>query len=94
MDNYEVCLEKKKNYFINDISDFNNKNIIKCNSKPISNIPEGPHYVSSMTPIGFMNGQDESRWYVNSSFQVIFLNIFFRTLIMDIDCEKIYRRYG
>ena len=42
-----------------------------------------------MTPIGFRNGQDESRCYVNSSFQVLFLNIFFRTLIMNIDCDRI-----
>ena len=41
-----------------------------------------------MTPIGFRNGQDESICYVNSSFQVIFFNIFFRTLIMNIDCKK------
>ena len=26
--------------------------------KPISDIPEEPRYVSSMTPIGFWNGQD------------------------------------
>ena len=41
-----------------------------------------------MTPTGFMNGQDELRCYVNSSFQVLFFNIFFRTLIMNIDCKK------
>ena len=42
-----------------------------------------------MTPIGLMNGQDESRCYVNSSFQVFFFIICFRTLIMNIDCGKI-----
>ena len=40
-----------------------------------------------MTPIGFRNGQDELGCYVNSSFQVIFFNILFKTLIMNIDCE-------
>ena len=44
-----------------------------------------------MTPIGFMNGRDESIFYVNSSLQVIFLNIFFRTLIMNIDCERMMK---
>ena len=42
-----------------------------------------------MTPIGFKNGQDESICYINSSFQVLFFNIFFRMLIMSIDCEKV-----
>ena len=42
-----------------------------------------------MTTTGFINDKDESRCYVNLSFQVILFNIFFRQLIMDIDCEKI-----
>ena len=46
-----------------------------------------------MTPTGFRNGQDESRCYVNSSFQVLFFNIYFRRLIMDFYCEY-YRTYG
>ena len=36
----EEYLEKKTNRFINDISHLNKKPIIKCNNKPISNIPE------------------------------------------------------
>ena len=69
-------MEKKTNTLINYISDFNKIDIIQYNKKPISNILEEPHYISSMTPIGFMNGQDESRCYVNSSFQVLFQNLF------------------
>ena len=76
IDNDEVDLGKKKNQFINDIRDFNKTNIIQCNKKPIYNIPEEPRYISSMTPIGFSNGQDESKCYVNKSFQVLFLICF------------------
>ena len=75
--------------FINDKSDFNNTYIMKSNIQHISNIPEEERFISSMTPIGFRNGQDESRCYVNFSLQVIFLNIFFRILIMNINCERI-----
>ena len=39
-----------------------------------------------MTLTRFKNDQDESRCYVNSKFQVLFFNIFFRTLIINIDC--------
>ena len=87
--NYKEDLGKKMDQFINDKSDFNNTYIIKSNIQPVSNIPEEEHFISSMTPIGFRNGQDESRCYVNLSFQVLFFNIFFRTLIMNIDCERI-----
>ena len=41
-----------------------------------------------MAQTGFINCQDESRCYVNSSFQVLFFNIFSRQVIMNIDCEK------
>ena len=56
IDNDEADQGKKTTQFINDINDFNNKNIINWNNKPISNIPEKPHYISSMTSIGFRNG--------------------------------------
>ena len=36
----EADLENKTNQFINDISKFNNKHIIKCYNYTISNIPE------------------------------------------------------
>ena len=57
IDNDEADIEKKTNQFINDGSDFNNKHIIKCNNKPMYNIPEEPRYISYVTPIGFMNGR-------------------------------------
>ena len=36
----EADLEKKKDQFINDISDFNNNHIIQRYNKTISNIPK------------------------------------------------------
>ena len=72
IDNDEEDIGKKTNQFISYSSDFNNKYIIQYKNKPISNIPEEPRYISSMTPIGFRNGQYESRCYVNFSFQVLF----------------------
>ena len=42
-----------------------------------------------MSPNGFINGKYESICYVNSSFQVIYFNIFLRQLITIIDFENI-----
>ena len=56
---------------------------------PQYNIPVKPRYISHMTLTEFINGKDEPRWYVNSYFQVLFYTIFFRHLIMNIDCDKI-----
>ena len=71
-------IKNRTKQWINDISVFNNKHIIQYYNISKSNISEEPCYISCITTTGFVNGQDESRWYVNSSFQVIFLNIFFR----------------
>ena len=64
----EADLEKKINQLINDITDFNNKHIIQCYNKTISNIPEEPRYISSMIPTAFINGKDESICYFHMSF--------------------------
>ena len=63
--NTKADLEKKVDEFINDKSECNNTHIIKSNILPVSNIPEEERFISSMTPIGFRNDQDESRCYVN-----------------------------
>ena len=85
---------KKVDEFINDKIDFNNTHIIKSNNQPVSNVTEEARFISSITPIGFKNDQDESRCYVNSTFQVLFFNIFFRTLIMNIYCDIMLKNIG
>ena len=80
--------EKNVDEFINDKIDFNTTHIIKSNIQPVTNVPEETRFISSMTLTGFKNDQDESRCYVNSKFQVLFFNIFFRTLIINIDCDR------
>ena len=65
-------LQKKIDEFINDKIDFNTTHIIKSNIQPVTNVPEEAQFISSMTPTGFRNDQDESRCYVNSTFQVLF----------------------
>ena len=84
----EADLENKTNKFVYHINYFNNKHIFQCYNETISNIPEEPSYISSMTPTEFINGQYESRCYINSSFQVHF-SISFILLIINIDCEKV-----
>ena len=68
----ESYIEKKTNQLTNYISNFNHKHILQCYNEAISNIPEDPRYISSMTSNGFINSQDKSGCYVNFSFQVLF----------------------
>ena len=71
----EADLKNRTNQLVNNTRNLNKKHIIQCYNGTQFNIPEEPHYRSCMTPTGFINGQDESICYVNSSFQVFFLNI-------------------
>ena len=54
----ETDLENRTNQLINDISNFNNEHRTQCYSKTWTNIPEERRYKPSMTPPGFINGQD------------------------------------
>ena len=73
----QADLEKKVDEFINHKIDFNTAHIIKSDIQQLTNVPEEAQFISSMTPTGFRNEQDESRCYVNSTFQVLFFNIYF-----------------
>ena len=73
--NTKTDLEKEFDEFINNKIDFNNTHIINSNIKPVSYVPEEERFISYMSPIGLSNDQDESRCYVNSTFQVLFFNI-------------------
>ena len=77
IENTKTDLEKKVDEFINDKIDFNTTHIIKSDIQQLTNVPEEARFISSMTPTGSRNDQDESRCYVNSTFQVLFFNIYF-----------------
>ena len=68
----QADLEKKVDVFINHKIDLNTTHIIKSDIHQLTNVPEEAHFISSITPTGFRNDQDESRCYVNSTFQVLF----------------------
>ena len=68
----QADLDKMVDEFISHKIVFNNAHIIKSDIQQITNITEKARFISSMTPTGFRNDQDESRCYVNSTFQVLF----------------------
>ena len=68
----QADLDKMVDEFISHKTVFNTEHIIKSDIQKITNIPEKARFISSMTPTGFRNNQEESRCYVNSTFQVLF----------------------
>ena len=80
----QADLDKMVDEFISHKTKFNTAHIIKSDIQQIMNIPEKARFISSMAPTGFRNDQDKSRCYVNSTFQVLFFNVFFRSLIMNV----------
>ena len=77
---YEADTENITNQWINAIRNFNNEQTIQCYNVAQYNINEEERYISYMKPTGFTNIQDESKCYVNSSFQFLFFNIYFQTV--------------
>ena len=68
----EVDLKNRTNQWLDHIINFNKEHFIQSYNVTESNLPEEEHYISGMIPTGFINGQYESIFYVNSSFQVNF----------------------
>ena len=91
IDSTQAELDKMVDEFISNKTKFQTKQIIKSDIQQIMNMPEKARFISSMTPTGFKNDQEKSRCYVNSTFQVLFFNVFFRSLIMNIDCDMMLR---
>ena len=65
IDSTQAELDKMVDEFISHKTKFNTKHIIKSDIQQIMNIPEKARFISSITPTGFKNDQDESRCYVN-----------------------------
>ena len=87
---YEEYHTNRTNKWLFQILDFNKEHIIQPYNINISYIHEEEQFISCMTPAVFINGQYESRCYVNS-FQVSFSSFSFRHLIMNIDFDKIIK---
>ena len=47
-----------------------------------------------MIPTQFINQKDESRYYLNSTFQVQYFNVIFRQVIVNIDDDLILKKLG
>ena len=73
---YSGRSREKVDEFINNKIDFNTTHIIKSDIQQLTNVPEEARFILSMRPTGFRNDQDESRCYGNSTFQVLFFNIY------------------
>ena len=71
------------------IYEFHNKHVILPMNNSIPTVFKEERCMYCLTQTGFINGQDESRCYVHSSFKIQFLNLYFRQLILGIDRVKI-----
>ena len=72
---YESYIKNITNHWINAIKNFNNEHIIQRYNVTQYNIPEEERYISYIPPTVFINGQDESTWYVNLLFQFYLFSI-------------------
>ena len=50
---------------------------------------EESSFVTVLSPPGFINRENETKYYLNSTFQHLYLNVLFRELVFIINCYTI-----
>ena len=51
-----------------------------------SSFPEDILYSTILSPPGFINRENETRYYLNATMQLLYFNVLVRQLILNIDC--------
>ena len=54
-----------------------------------SSVPEESRFIVYMKPPGFINNKNKTRCYFNATIQMLYFDILFRRLILNIDCDNI-----
>ena len=54
-----------------------------------SSVPEESRYIEFITPLGFINQENETGCHFNSTNQLLYYNVLFRQLILNINCDTI-----
>ena len=54
-----------------------------------SSVPEESRFIADTKPPGFINNKYKTRCYFNATIQMLYFDILFRRLILNIDCDNI-----
>ena len=80
------CNKEKIDYWLDDFKKFHQQYIVIPTESYNSSITEDIRYIAVRTPPGFINKKNKYIYYFNATIQLLYCNIIFRKLILNIDC--------
>ena len=79
-------IDEKVEHWLYSFENFHKKYIIMPSLSLNSLLIEESLFVPVWSPPGFINRENETRFYLNATFQILYFNVLFRQLIHKIYC--------
>ena len=82
-------MKESIDHWLDSFRMFHNKYIIMPTESYNSLFPEGSRYITVRSPPYFIHRENETRRYSNITIKLLYCNVIFRPLILNIDCYNI-----
>ena len=79
-------INKKVDHWLNSFENFHKKYIIMPSQSLNSSFLEESLFITVGSPPGFINQEHETGCYLNATLQLLYFNVIFILLIINIDC--------
>ena len=79
-------IKEKVDHWLDSFEKFHKKDIIMTSESLNYFFPGESWYITVRPPTGFINQENETRCYFNRTIQILYYNVLFRQLILNIGC--------
>ena len=79
-------MDEKVDHWLDYFEKFHKKYIIMPSISLNSLFIEESLFVTVQSTLGFINRENETRCYLNATLQLLYFNVLFRQLVLNIDC--------
>ena len=79
-------MDEKVDHWLDSFEKFHKKYIIMPSISLNYLLIEESLFVTVWSPPGFINRENETRFYLNATFQLLYFNVIFRQLVLKINC--------
>ena len=79
-------MNKKVDHWLDSFENFHKKYIIMPSESLNSSFIEESLFVTVWSPPGFINQETETRCYLNANIQMLYFNVLFGKLMLNLDC--------
>ena len=87
-------MDEKVDHWLDSFEKFHKKYIFMPSISLNSLFLEDILFVTVCSPPGFINQENETRCYLNATLQLLYFNVIFRQLVLNIDCYTMLNGLG